>query len=136
MLCLRLLLLYSKACSYVGIIGVVCYSFCAHRVVTCFVVFYRSLYHQVLERFFETKVAVPPYRQNMLKTFIAMLNTQAKVLRDFIRILQLEEITSDPNNPQVGVTVIVSRTADHRTWTMAAVPGGQQHCPSGFMLDC
>ena len=58
---------------------------------------------QVLERFFETKVAVPPYRQNTLKTFIAMLNTQAKVLRDFIRILQLEEITSDPSNPQVGV---------------------------------
>ena len=60
-----------------------------------------SPFRQVLERYFETKIAVPPYRHNALKTFIVMLNTQAKVLRDFIRILQLEEITSDPNNPQV-----------------------------------
>ena len=58
----------------------------------------------MLERYFETKVAVPPYRHNTLKTFITMLNTQSKVLRDFIRILQLEEITSDPNNPQVSRT--------------------------------
>ncbi|XP_043223029.1 mediator of RNA polymerase II transcription subunit 14-like [Amphibalanus amphitrite] len=57
---------------------------------------------QVLERYFETKVAVPPYRHNTLKTFITMLNRQAKVLRDFIRILQLEEITSDPNNPKAS----------------------------------
>lgn len=47
----------------------------------------------VLERFFDSRVAVPPYRHNALKTFVRILNTQANVLRDFIRILQLEEMT-------------------------------------------
>ena len=83
----------------------------------------------MLERYFETKVAVPPYRHNTLKTFIVMLNTQAKVLRDFIRILQLE-ITSDPNNPQVSHGVGTKTTLGAVT-----VPGPKQPPVGQWYLD-
>lgn len=45
---------------------------------------------QVLEQFFEMKVASPPYRQASLSGFAKMLNVPPPVLKDLIQIMRLE----------------------------------------------
>lgn len=43
-----------------------------------------------LERFFELRVAAPPYRPNTLFGFCRMLNVPALVLRDLLHIIRVE----------------------------------------------
>nr|XP_024219259.1 mediator of RNA polymerase II transcription subunit 14 [Halyomorpha halys] len=45
---------------------------------------------QVLETFFETKAAAPPYKHTALSGFGKMLNVPQNVLKDFIQIMKLE----------------------------------------------
>ncbi|XP_017265835.1 mediator of RNA polymerase II transcription subunit 14 isoform X2 [Kryptolebias marmoratus] len=45
---------------------------------------------QVLERFFETRVAGPPFKFNTLSAFTKLLGAPTTVLRDCVRIMKLE----------------------------------------------
>lgn len=45
---------------------------------------------QILEQFFEVKVASPPYRVQSLTGFTKMLNVPPPVLKDLIQIMRLE----------------------------------------------
>ncbi|KAJ6633734.1 Mediator of RNA polymerase II transcription subunit 14 [Pseudolycoriella hygida] len=45
---------------------------------------------QIIEQFFETRVAAPPYRPNALSGFTRMLNVPSQVLKDFIQIIRVE----------------------------------------------
>ncbi|ERL93945.1 mediator of RNA polymerase II transcription subunit 14 [Dendroctonus ponderosae] len=45
---------------------------------------------QVLERFFETRAAAPPYKPTSMFTFCSMLNSPPNVLKDFIQIMRLD----------------------------------------------
>ncbi|XP_025987694.2 mediator of RNA polymerase II transcription subunit 14 isoform X1 [Solenopsis invicta] len=45
---------------------------------------------QIIEKFFDTRVAAPPYKHNTLAGFGRMLNARFKVLKDFVQIMKLE----------------------------------------------
>uniref|UniRef100_A0AAG5D4U4 Mediator of RNA polymerase II transcription subunit 14 n=1 Tax=Anopheles atroparvus TaxID=41427 RepID=A0AAG5D4U4_ANOAO len=45
---------------------------------------------QILEQFFDHRVAAPPYRPAVMTSFTRMLNLPAKVLMDFIQIMRLD----------------------------------------------
>ncbi|KAL1123440.1 hypothetical protein AAG570_002520 [Ranatra chinensis] len=45
---------------------------------------------QIIEKFFETKAAAPPYKPNALSGFGRMLNVPHNVLKDFVQIMRLE----------------------------------------------
>lgn len=45
---------------------------------------------QIIEKFFDTRVAAPPYKHNTLSGFGRMLNIRFKVLKDFVQIMKLE----------------------------------------------
>ncbi|XP_072757172.1 mediator of RNA polymerase II transcription subunit 14 isoform X2 [Anoplolepis gracilipes] len=45
---------------------------------------------QIIEKFFDTRVAAPPYKHNTLYGFGRMLNIRFKVLKDFVQIMKLE----------------------------------------------
>lgn len=45
---------------------------------------------QVLEKFFDTRAAAPPYKPTSMFTFCSMLNVSINVLKDFIQIMKLE----------------------------------------------
>ncbi|XP_063244367.1 mediator of RNA polymerase II transcription subunit 14 isoform X2 [Bacillus rossius redtenbacheri] len=45
---------------------------------------------QVIEKFFDTRAAAPPYKPINLSSFCRMLNVQANVLKDFVQIMKLE----------------------------------------------
>lgn len=46
---------------------------------------------QIIEQFFELRVAAPPYRPNGLCAFARMINVNmSRVLKDFIQIMRLE----------------------------------------------
>lgn len=46
----------------------------------------------MLENFFDTRAAVPPYKPTSMFTFCNMLNVPINVLKDFIQIMKLELI--------------------------------------------
>ncbi|XP_018576450.1 mediator of RNA polymerase II transcription subunit 14 [Anoplophora glabripennis] len=45
---------------------------------------------QILEKFFDTRAAAPPYKPTSMFTFCNMLNVPVNVLKDFIQIMKLE----------------------------------------------
>ncbi|XP_049820505.1 mediator of RNA polymerase II transcription subunit 14 isoform X2 [Aethina tumida] len=45
---------------------------------------------QILEKFFDTRAATPPYKPTSMFTFCNMLNVPVNVLKDFIQIMRLE----------------------------------------------
>lgn len=45
---------------------------------------------QIIEKFFDTRAAAPPYKPNALSGFGRMLNVPYNVLKDFIQIMKLE----------------------------------------------
>ncbi|XP_049856745.1 mediator of RNA polymerase II transcription subunit 14 [Schistocerca gregaria] len=49
---------------------------------------------QVIEKFFDTRVAAPPYKPNSLSGFGRMLNVPLNVLKDFVQIMRLELMPS------------------------------------------
>lgn len=44
---------------------------------------------QIIEQFFELRVAAPPYRPNALCGFGRMLNVPPQVLKDFIQVCRV-----------------------------------------------
>ncbi|XP_001354245.3 mediator of RNA polymerase II transcription subunit 14 isoform X1 [Drosophila pseudoobscura] len=44
----------------------------------------------VIEQYFDTRVAAPPYRPNSLHSICRLLNLPAQVLKDFVQIMRLE----------------------------------------------
>lgn len=44
----------------------------------------------MLEKFFDTRAAAPPYKPTSMFTFCSMLNVSISVLKDFIQIMKLE----------------------------------------------
>lgn len=59
----------------------------------------------ILEKFFETKVAIPPCKPNTLLGFTRMLNCPYTVLKDFIQIMKLEMIPGLIQQQQMKWTV-------------------------------
>ena len=53
-----------------------------------------SRHPQVLEKFFSLKVPVPPYRLHAANSFHSILKFPARVLKDCIRIMQLELVSA------------------------------------------
>lgn len=49
---------------------------------------------QLIEKFFAVKVPVPPYRPYAVQSFYSILKFSPKVLRDCIRIMQLELVSA------------------------------------------
>lgn len=49
---------------------------------------------QILEKFFDTRAAAPPYKPNALNGFGKMLNLPFNILKDFIQIMKLELVPS------------------------------------------
>lgn len=47
---------------------------------------------QIIEKFFDTRAAAPPYKPNALSGFGCMLNVPLNVLKDFIQIMRYELI--------------------------------------------
>lgn len=45
---------------------------------------------QILEQFFDQRVAVPPYRPAVVTSFTRMLNLPSQVMKDFIQIMRLD----------------------------------------------
>ncbi|CAH0553803.1 unnamed protein product [Brassicogethes aeneus] len=45
---------------------------------------------QILEKFFDTRAATPPYKPMSMFTFCNMLNVPVNVLKDFVQIMRLE----------------------------------------------
>jgi hypothetical protein len=49
-----------------------------------------SCLFQIIEKFFDTRAAAPPYKPNALSGFGRMLNVPYNVLKDFVQIMKLE----------------------------------------------
>lgn len=47
---------------------------------------------QILEKFFDTRAAIPPYKPNSIFGFCCLLSAPVNVLRDIIQILKLDLI--------------------------------------------
>lgn len=47
---------------------------------------------QIIEKFFDTRAAPPPYKPNSLSGFGSLLNVPFNVLKDFVSIMQLEVV--------------------------------------------
>ncbi|XP_022785059.1 mediator of RNA polymerase II transcription subunit 14-like isoform X3 [Stylophora pistillata] len=72
-----------------------------------------------LERFFETRVACPPYKTSALTAFARLLCAPANILRDCIKIMKLE-LNHDPN-------VLKWRVE----WCLSIPPNGPEIAPPG-----
>lgn len=48
---------------------------------------------QIIEKFFDTRAAAPPYKPNALCGFGRMLNVPHNVLKDFVQIIKLEMVS-------------------------------------------
>lgn len=49
---------------------------------------------QIIEKFFDTRAAAPPYKPNSLSGFGCMLNVPYNVLKDFVQVMRLELISN------------------------------------------
>ncbi|XP_060525569.1 mediator of RNA polymerase II transcription subunit 14 [Cylas formicarius] len=74
---------------------------------------------QVLENFFETRAAAPPYKPTSMFTFCSMLNVPVNVLKDFIQIMKLELMP-----PQQGMKWSVQ-------WMLRIPPAAPPIVPTG-----
>ncbi|KAG9485631.1 hypothetical protein GDO78_008622 [Eleutherodactylus coqui] len=64
---------------------------------------------QVLEKFFETRVAGPPFKANTLIAFTKLLGAPTHILRDCVHIMKLEllQLTQKTSVPPEPVSIIV-----------------------------
>ncbi|TKS66944.1 Mediator of RNA polymerase II transcription subunit 14 [Collichthys lucidus] len=60
---------------------------------------------QVLEKFFETRVAGPPFKYNTLNAFTKLLGAPTNILRDCVRIMKLELAAQLKWNVQFCLTI-------------------------------
>jgi hypothetical protein len=80
-----------SACILMCVCACICES-CAHACIHTFFRLYVfvSCLFQIIEKFFDTRAAAPPYKTNALSGFGRMLNVPCNVLKDFIQIMKLE----------------------------------------------
>ncbi|XP_073993036.1 mediator complex subunit 14 isoform X1 [Rhodnius prolixus] len=78
---------------------------------------------QILENFFETKAAAPPYKPNAINGFGRMLNVPQNVLKDFIQIMKLELIPSLIQQQQMKWSV---------QWCLRIPPSATPIVPTGM----
>jgi hypothetical protein len=55
--------------------------------------FFILYWFQIIEKFFDTRAAAPPYKPNALSGFGRMLNVPYNVLKDFVQIMKLELVS-------------------------------------------
>ncbi|KAG7257277.1 hypothetical protein CRUP_023344, partial [Coryphaenoides rupestris] len=83
---------------------------------------------QVLERFFETRVAGPPFKYNTLNAFTKLLGAPTNILRDCVRIMKLELRVPLPQEP---LSIIVPIVYDMATGLTQQADIPRQHSSSG-----
>jgi hypothetical protein len=69
--------------------------------------FFNFYLFQIIEKFFDTRVAAPPYKPNAVSGFGKMLNVPYNVLKDFVQIMKLELVSEYKDSTLKMETVFV-----------------------------
>ena len=78
---------------------------------------------QIIEKFFDTRAAAPPYKPNTLSGFGRMLNVPFNVLKDFVQIMKLELVPALAQQQQLKWNV---------QWCLRIPPSGTPIVPTGM----
>lgn len=78
---------------------------------------------KVLEKFFDTRAAAPPYKPTSMFTFCHMLNLPVNVLKDFIQIMKLELVPGLAQQQQMKWAV---------QWMLRVPPSAPNLVPMGM----
>ncbi|XP_028152767.1 mediator of RNA polymerase II transcription subunit 14 isoform X2 [Diabrotica virgifera virgifera] len=78
---------------------------------------------QVLEKFFDTRAAAPPYKPTSMFTFCSILNLPLNVLKDFIQIMKLELVPGLVQQQQMKWAV---------QWVLRVPPSAPNLVPLGM----
>ncbi|XP_075216285.1 mediator complex subunit 14 isoform X2 [Lycorma delicatula] len=78
---------------------------------------------QIIEKFFDTRAASPPYKPNALSGFGRMLNVPYNVLKDFVQIMKLELVPSLIQQQQLKWAV---------QWCLRIPPSATPIVPTGM----
>ncbi|XP_076298705.1 mediator complex subunit 14 [Lasioglossum baleicum] len=78
---------------------------------------------QIIEKFFDTRAAAPPYKPNTLSAFGRMLNVPYNVLKDFVQIMKLELVPGLLQQQQLKWSV---------QWCLRIPPSGTPIVPTGM----
>ncbi|XP_012271319.1 mediator of RNA polymerase II transcription subunit 14 isoform X2 [Orussus abietinus] len=78
---------------------------------------------QIIEKFFDTRAAAPPYKPNTLSGFGRMLNVPFNVLKDFVQIMKLELVPSLGQQQQLKWSV---------QWCLRIPPSATPIVPTGM----
>nr|CAD7587621.1 unnamed protein product [Timema genevievae] len=77
---------------------------------------------QIIEKFFDTRAAAPPYKPNNLSSFGRMLNVPYNVLKDFVQLMKLELMPSLIQQQQLKWAV---------QWCLRIPPSATPIAPTG-----
>nr|CAD7429019.1 unnamed protein product [Timema monikensis] len=77
---------------------------------------------QIVEKFFDTRAAAPPYKPNNLSSFGRMLNVPYNVLKDFVQLMKLELMPSLIQQQQLKWAV---------QWCLRIPPSATPIAPTG-----
>ncbi|KAK8734774.1 hypothetical protein OTU49_005983 [Cherax quadricarinatus] len=80
---------------------------------------------QVLEKFFAAKVPIPPYRPYAVQSFYSILKFSVRVLKDCIRIMQLELMPTSQQVQQMKWSL---------QWCLTNPPIGSPIAPPGMFI--
>ncbi|XP_034941406.1 mediator of RNA polymerase II transcription subunit 14 [Chelonus insularis] len=78
---------------------------------------------QIIEKFFDTRAAAPPYKPNTLSGFGKMLNVPFNVLKDFVQIMKLELVPGLAQQQQLKWSV---------QWCLRTPPSATPIVPTGM----
>ncbi|XP_046477470.1 mediator of RNA polymerase II transcription subunit 14 isoform X1 [Neodiprion pinetum] len=78
---------------------------------------------QIIEKFFDTRAAAPPYKPNTLCGFGKMLNVPLNVLKDFVQITKLELVPGLVQQQQLKWSV---------QWCLRIPPSAERIVPTGM----
>ncbi|XP_031837631.1 mediator complex subunit 14 [Nomia melanderi] len=78
---------------------------------------------QIIEKFFDTRAAAPPYKPNTLSAFGRMLNVPFNVLKDFVQIMKLELVPGLVQQQQLKWNV---------QWCLRIPPSSTPIVPTGM----
>ncbi|XP_015606309.1 mediator of RNA polymerase II transcription subunit 14 isoform X2 [Cephus cinctus] len=78
---------------------------------------------QIIEKFFDTRAAAPPYKPNTLSGFGRMLNVPFNVLKDFVQIMKLELVPGLVQQQQLKWSV---------QWCLRIPPSATPIVPTGM----
>ncbi|PSN29847.1 Mediator of RNA polymerase II transcription subunit 14 [Blattella germanica] len=78
---------------------------------------------QIIEKFFDTRAAAPPYKPNALSGFGRMLNVPYNVLKDFVQIMKLELVPGLVQQQQLKWAV---------QWSLRIPPSATPIVPTGM----